>query len=115
MLIQTVCVFLSSRFIGICLDPGHEYIVTEYCQKGSLQDILENEQIQLDAMFKHSLIQDIAKVCSGFCPIQNLFNRLIRSDVTLCAALICYMGCTKHKRLEDLFKLPRLISKMRQT
>ncbi|XP_067939341.1 atrial natriuretic peptide receptor 1-like [Watersipora subatra] len=49
------------RFIGMCVDPGHEYIVTEYCQKGSLQDIVENDQIDLDAMFKHSLIQDITR------------------------------------------------------
>ena len=51
------------RFIGVCLDPDHEYIVTEYCQKGSLQDIVENDQITLDTMFKQSLIQDITRVC----------------------------------------------------
>ncbi len=26
-----------ARFIGICIDPNHQYIVTEYCPKGSLQ------------------------------------------------------------------------------
>jgi serine/threonine protein kinase len=26
-----------ARFIGICIDPKHQYIVTEYCPKGSLQ------------------------------------------------------------------------------
>jgi len=25
------------RFIGVCIDPEHQCIVTEYCQKGSLQ------------------------------------------------------------------------------
>jgi atrial natriuretic peptide receptor A len=50
------------RFIGICIDPKHQYIVTEYCPKGSLQDILENEEIKLDTMFKHSIMHDIVKV-----------------------------------------------------
>lgn len=51
-----------ARFIGICIDPKHQYIVTEYCPKGSLQDILENEEIKLDTMFKHSIMHDIVKV-----------------------------------------------------
>ena len=62
MLFVTISLFMSYRFTGVCLDPGHEYILTEYCQKGSLQDILENDQIDLDAMFKHSLVLDIIKV-----------------------------------------------------
>lgn len=49
------------RFIGVCIDPGNQCIITEYCQKGSLQDVLENEQIKLDTMFKFSLIQDIVR------------------------------------------------------
>ncbi|CAF0987530.1 unnamed protein product [Adineta steineri] len=50
-----------ARFIGICIDPKHQYIVTEYCPKGSLQDILQNEEIKLDTMFKHSIMHDIVK------------------------------------------------------
>ncbi|CAF3458292.1 unnamed protein product [Rotaria socialis] len=50
-----------ARFIGICTDPKHQYIVTEYCPKGSLQDILENDEIKLDTMFKHSIMHDIVK------------------------------------------------------
>lgn len=37
-------------------------ILTEYCPKGSLQDILENHEINLDWMFKLSLMHDIVKV-----------------------------------------------------
>ena len=68
-----------ARFVGICIDPKHQYIVTEYCPKGSLkvkdfpeerrfslrfiqQDILQNEEIKLDTMFKHSIMHDIVKV-----------------------------------------------------
>ncbi|XP_074661702.1 atrial natriuretic peptide receptor 1-like isoform X2 [Tubulanus polymorphus] len=49
------------RFIGACIDPPNTCIVTEYCQKGSLQDVLENEQIKLDWMFRYSLMQDIVR------------------------------------------------------
>uniref|UniRef100_A0A182JDJ6 Guanylate cyclase n=1 Tax=Anopheles atroparvus TaxID=41427 RepID=A0A182JDJ6_ANOAO len=50
------------RFYGACLDPQPDpFILTEYCPKGSLQDILENETIKLDWMFKISLMHDIVK------------------------------------------------------
>ncbi|CAF93562.1 unnamed protein product, partial [Tetraodon nigroviridis] len=51
-----------TRFIGACIDPPNICIVTEYCPRGSLQDILENESINLDWMFRYSLINDIVKV-----------------------------------------------------
>uniref|UniRef100_A0AAX7T4N3 Guanylate cyclase n=1 Tax=Astatotilapia calliptera TaxID=8154 RepID=A0AAX7T4N3_ASTCA len=50
-----------TRFIGACIDPPNCCIVTEYCSRGSLQDILENDSITLDWMFKYSLINDIVK------------------------------------------------------
>ncbi|ELU18794.1 hypothetical protein CAPTEDRAFT_180115 [Capitella teleta] len=46
-------------FVGACVDPPNICIVTKYCSKGSLQDILENEDIKLDQNFKTSLISDI--------------------------------------------------------
>ncbi|XP_049280023.1 atrial natriuretic peptide receptor 1 isoform X2 [Anopheles funestus] len=50
------------RFYGACLDLNPDpFILTEYCPKGSLQDILENETIKLDWMFKISLMHDIVK------------------------------------------------------
>lgn len=79
-----------TRFIGACIDPPNICIITEYCPRGSLQvqlpvclftcltdwvcivctlftclfvqDILENDSITLDWMFKYSLINDIVKV-----------------------------------------------------
>ncbi|XP_030606341.1 atrial natriuretic peptide receptor 1-like isoform X2 [Archocentrus centrarchus] len=50
-----------TRFIGACIDPPNSCIITEYCSRGSLQDILENDSITLDWMFKYSLINDIVK------------------------------------------------------
>ncbi|KAM0730710.1 Atrial natriuretic peptide receptor 1 [Formica fusca] len=49
------------RFYGACLEPPHCCLLTEYCPKGSLQDILENEQIKLDRVFRGSLIHDIVR------------------------------------------------------
>ncbi|XP_077988259.1 atrial natriuretic peptide receptor 2-like [Glandiceps talaboti] len=59
-----------TRFVGACVDPPECCLVTEYCQKGSLQDILENDSIQLDWMFRFSLIFDIVK---GMLYIHNSF------------------------------------------
>ncbi|XP_078473475.1 atrial natriuretic peptide receptor 1-like [Lampetra planeri] len=50
-----------TRFVGACIDPPNICIVTEYCPRGSLKDILENESINLDWMFRFSLINDIVK------------------------------------------------------
>ncbi|KAM3613713.1 uncharacterized protein V6R79_004067 [Siganus canaliculatus] len=50
-----------TRFIGACIDHPNICIITEYCPRGSLQDILENDSITLDWMFKYSLINDIVK------------------------------------------------------
>uniref|UniRef100_A0AAR2JJA4 Guanylate cyclase n=1 Tax=Pygocentrus nattereri TaxID=42514 RepID=A0AAR2JJA4_PYGNA len=50
-----------TRFVGACIDPPNICIVTEYCPRGSLQDILENESINLDWMFRFSLINDIVR------------------------------------------------------
>ncbi|XP_052458767.1 atrial natriuretic peptide receptor 1 isoform X3 [Carassius gibelio] len=49
------------KFIGAALDTPQPFILTEYCPKGSLQDILKNESIKLDWSFKFSLMLDIVK------------------------------------------------------
>ncbi|XP_055636568.1 atrial natriuretic peptide receptor 1 isoform X2 [Toxorhynchites rutilus septentrionalis] len=50
------------KFFGASIETDPEpFILTEYCPKGSLQDILENETIKLDWMFKISLMHDIVK------------------------------------------------------
>ncbi|GAB1607356.1 atrial natriuretic peptide receptor 1-like isoform X2 [Argonauta hians] len=49
------------RFIGSCIDPPNMCLLIEYCPKGSLQDVLENEEMKLDTMFRFSLMQDIVR------------------------------------------------------
>ncbi|XP_014675128.1 PREDICTED: guanylate cyclase 32E-like [Priapulus caudatus] len=48
-------------FVGTCIDGPKILILSEYCSKGSLQDILENEEIGLDNMFIASLVADIIR------------------------------------------------------
>ncbi|XP_060570066.1 atrial natriuretic peptide receptor 1-like [Ruditapes philippinarum] len=50
-----------AKFIGACLDNQHSIILMEYCPRGSLQDMLQNDSIELDWAFRYSLINDIIK------------------------------------------------------
>lgn len=52
-----------NSFIGACVEPMRILLVTDYCAKGSLYDIIENEDIKLDDLFIASLIHDLIKVC----------------------------------------------------
>ncbi|CAH1965088.1 unnamed protein product [Acanthoscelides obtectus] len=50
------------KFYGLCLDsPNNACILAEYCPKGSLQDVLEKEQVPLDWSFDMLLIMDLLK------------------------------------------------------
>ena len=51
-----------NSFIGACIEPCRTLLVTDYCAKGSLYDIIENEDIKLDDLFIASLIHDLIKV-----------------------------------------------------
>uniref|UniRef100_A0A803JTE1 Guanylate cyclase n=1 Tax=Xenopus tropicalis TaxID=8364 RepID=A0A803JTE1_XENTR len=46
-------------FFGVCTEPPNVCIVTQYCKKGSLKDVLMNHDIELDWMFKVSFAYDI--------------------------------------------------------
>lgn len=52
------------NFIGASVDTGSIAILTSYCARGSLEDILANEDLFwffLDHMFISSLVSDILK------------------------------------------------------
>jgi serine/threonine protein kinase len=51
-----------NAFIGACTEPPNICIITEYCSRGSLKDVLENESIKLDQMFIASLVFDLIRV-----------------------------------------------------
>lgn len=47
------------RFIGLCVDEPVFAVVTELATRGSLSDMLENESVKIDWIFKYSIITDI--------------------------------------------------------
>ncbi|MGH0129075.1 UNVERIFIED_CONTAM: hypothetical protein FKN15_015674 [Acipenser sinensis] len=49
-------------FIGASIKPPNICILTQYCSKGSLKDVLSNTDIELDWMFKLSFAYDIVNV-----------------------------------------------------
>uniref|UniRef100_A0A8C3N9H6 guanylate cyclase n=1 Tax=Geospiza parvula TaxID=87175 RepID=A0A8C3N9H6_GEOPR len=48
-------------FLGFFHDCGIFAIVSEHCSRGSLEDLLRNEDMKLDWMFKSSLLIDLIK------------------------------------------------------
>ncbi|XP_023949227.1 receptor-type guanylate cyclase Gyc76C [Bicyclus anynana] len=50
-----------NSFIGAVVEPLRVLLITDYCAKGSLYDIIENEDIKLDQMFISSLVHDLIK------------------------------------------------------
>ncbi|XP_034778417.2 retinal guanylyl cyclase 2 isoform X1 [Acipenser ruthenus] len=48
-------------FLGFFSDSGVNAVVTEHCSRGSLQDLLRNDDVKLDWMFKSSLLLDLIK------------------------------------------------------
>ncbi|GCB70281.1 hypothetical protein scyTo_0008538 [Scyliorhinus torazame] len=48
-------------FLGFLCDSGVLAIATEHCSRGSLHDLLRNDDVKLDWMFKSSLLLDLIK------------------------------------------------------
>ncbi|XP_020376032.2 retinal guanylyl cyclase 2 [Rhincodon typus] len=48
-------------FLGFLYDNGVLAITSEYCSRGSLHDLLRNDDVNLDWMFKSSLLLDLIK------------------------------------------------------
>lgn len=48
--------------LGLFFDSGIFGVVTEHCTRGSLEDLLNNEDVRLDWMFKSSLLMDLIRV-----------------------------------------------------
>ncbi|XP_057695511.1 retinal guanylyl cyclase 2 [Corythoichthys intestinalis] len=48
-------------FLGFFTESSMFAVVTEHCSRGSLQDLLRNDDVKLDWMFKSSLMLDLIK------------------------------------------------------
>ena len=51
-----------SAFLGASLEAGAAFVLSPYCARGSLQDILQDEDLQLDGVFVSSLVADLIRV-----------------------------------------------------
>uniref|UniRef100_A0A3Q3DDF4 Guanylate cyclase n=1 Tax=Hippocampus comes TaxID=109280 RepID=A0A3Q3DDF4_HIPCM len=47
------------QFFGACVEPPNVCLVTQYCRKGSLKDVLKASDVELDGIFKLSFAYDI--------------------------------------------------------
>ncbi|XP_078671097.1 atrial natriuretic peptide receptor 1-like [Branchiostoma floridae x Branchiostoma belcheri] len=50
-----------NRFIGVCTERPNICYLFQYCTRGSVRDVLDNDNIDVDDMFQISFIIDIAK------------------------------------------------------
>lgn len=48
-------------FVGASIEHSNIYILTNYCIRGSLENVLANQDLKLDHMFVSSLVFDIVK------------------------------------------------------
>ncbi|XP_060884872.1 guanylate cyclase 2G isoform X2 [Labrus mixtus] len=47
------------QFFGVCIEPPNVCLVTQYCRKGSLKDLMTASDVGLDGMFQLSFAYDI--------------------------------------------------------
>ncbi|OQV26131.1 Atrial natriuretic peptide receptor 2 [Hypsibius exemplaris] len=84
-----------NRFVGLCVDPGFESIIADYCQKGSLADVLDKDSFNLDWSFRYSIISDIIE---GMCYLHaspfGSHGRLNSSNCLIDSRLVVKIGDT---------------------
>eukprot|EP00794_Sanderia_malayensis_P009713 gene9713-10700_t len=82
-----------NRFIGICCEQTELMVVSYFCPKGSLQDVLQNNDIEIDWMFKFSFAADI---CRGMLEIHksplNVHGNLTSSNCLVDSRWVCKVG-----------------------
>ena len=51
-------------FLGAVVEGDNMCLLMNLCQRGALCDVLENDDLQLDLMFKMSFAMDVINVCN---------------------------------------------------
>lgn len=67
------------RFIGLCPEENKVHILNEYCPRGCLRDLLQNEEITIDWPFRFCIIADIIEGMSFLHSSQLSFHGHLKS------------------------------------
>jgi hypothetical protein len=93
-------------FLGFFCDCSMFAVVTEHCSRGSLQDLLGNDDVKLDWMFKSSLLLDLIKVNP-----RDFFFLLWFCQKAICPNPLCRdtsLGSSKGLR-KDAYRQPLIV------
>lgn len=74
-----LCKFIGATFS----EPDSIALISEYCPKGSLNDVLQNEDIPLNWGFRFSFATDIARAMSYMHSKKIYHGRLTSSNCTI--------------------------------
>ncbi|XP_055357823.1 atrial natriuretic peptide receptor 2-like [Paramacrobiotus metropolitanus] len=50
-----------AKFLGACIEPTHTAVLMEYCSRGNLHDVLHNDTLNLEWIFRISFLTDIVQ------------------------------------------------------
>ncbi|KAJ8262235.1 hypothetical protein GJAV_G00164130 [Gymnothorax javanicus] len=91
------------KFYGGCVEVPNVAIITEYCPKGSLSDVLLNEEIPLNWGFRFSFATDIARGMSYLHQHRICHRRLKSGNCVIDDRWVCKITdhCLPTYRIED--------------
>ncbi|GAB0205893.1 atrial natriuretic peptide receptor 2-like [Grus japonensis] len=89
------------KFIGGCIEVPNVAIVTEYCPKGSLNDVLLNEDIPLNWGFRFSFATDIAQGMAYLHHHKMYHGRLKSSNCVIDDRWVCKIAGMLPKQVAD--------------
>ncbi|XP_072373720.1 atrial natriuretic peptide receptor 1-like [Scyliorhinus torazame] len=98
------------KFIGGCTEVPNVAIITEYCPKGSLNDVLLNEDIPLNWGFRFSFATDIARGMAYLHQHKMYHGKLKSTNTVIDDRWVCKLTdfCLPTYRKEDFAEPPTL-------
>uniref|UniRef100_A0A3P8W5X1 Guanylate cyclase n=1 Tax=Cynoglossus semilaevis TaxID=244447 RepID=A0A3P8W5X1_CYNSE len=89
------------KFIGGCIEVPYVCIITEYCPKGSLSDVLLNDDIPINWGFRLSFATDVARGMSYLHQHKIFHGRLHSRNCVIDDRWVCKISGTGRKQLVD--------------
>ncbi|XP_078070174.1 atrial natriuretic peptide receptor 1 [Mustelus asterias] len=98
------------KFIGGCIEVPNVAIITEYCPKGSLNDVLLNEDIPLNWGFRFSFATDIARGMAYLHQQKIYHGKLKSTNAVIDDRWVCKLTdfCLPTYRKEDFAEPPTI-------